>query len=157
VQVGTNIDLYVDQKTTQTSGKPKGHAAEIIRRKEALKAMRIQLHQEEEPQVRPHEQVPFRPVIEIEEEHDIGSADERLLFEHEVNDLRLAAQIESKLRAVYPCEVVELHDGVVTVDVEAPLLQECRLVEEFSRVAKRISSIKEVRVHILPESIYGLG
>ncbi len=119
--------------------------------------MRTELHQEEEPQVQPCEQMPFQPEIQTEEERDVSTADERLLTEDEVNDLRLAAQVESKLRAIYPCEVVELHDGVVTVDVEAPLLQESRLVEEFTRAVKGISGIREVRVHILPDSIYGLG
>ncbi len=119
--------------------------------------MRIQPHQEEQPQVRPHEQTPFQAEVQTELMNEISTPDERLLTENEVNDLRLAALVETKLREVYPCEVVGLHDGVVTVDVEAPLLQEQRLVEEFTRVAKGISGIKEVRVHILPNSMYGLG
>ena len=73
------------------------------------------------------------------------------------DELTWAAQVESTLRAIYPCEVVKVEDGVFTVDVEAPLLQEARLVEGYNQAAKEIAGVKAVRVHILSSSIWGLG
>jgi hypothetical protein len=73
------------------------------------------------------------------------------------NELRLAARVETELRAVYPCEVVQVDDGVIIVDVEAPLLWEHRLVEDYNGVAEKIPGVKGVRVHILPSSMYGQG
>ncbi|MDQ7783281.1 MAG: hypothetical protein RDU20_10405, partial [Desulfomonilaceae bacterium] len=76
--------------------------------------MRTRTNQDEEIQVRTHEQVPVQPEIPTQAEREAGADDERLLTEREVNDLRLAAQVESKLREIYPCEVVGLQDGIVT-------------------------------------------
>jgi hypothetical protein len=73
------------------------------------------------------------------------------------DQLTWAAQVETALRGIYPCEVVKVEDGVITVDVEAPLLQEARLVEVYNRTARQIEGVKAVRVHILPSSTWGLG
>ena len=69
----------------------------------------------------------------------------------------LAATVETKLNEIYPCRVAKAEDGVFTVDVEAPLIQEGRLVEEYNRAAKEIAGVEGVRVHILPSSIWGWG
>ena len=74
-----------------------------------------------------------------------------------VNELRWAARVETELRAVFPCEVVQFDDGVFTVDVEAPLFWEDRLVEEYNAVAREIPGVKGIRVHILASSMYGQG
>jgi hypothetical protein len=74
-----------------------------------------------------------------------------------LNDLILAAQVEAKLTAVYPCVSVNAENGIVTADVEAPLLWESRLVEEFKKATASVPGVKDIRVHILPETIYGLG
>ena len=73
------------------------------------------------------------------------------------DELKLAAQVESTLRAIYPCEVVKVEDGIFTVDVEAPLLWEDRLVEEYNAAAKQITGVKAVRVHLASSEIWGLG
>lgn len=113
--------------------------------------------EEEEVKVTPPVPVMIPPEIKEAEIPDTGELTDKLLSGKEVNDLVVAAQVETRLRSVYPCEVVAFHDGVVTVDVEAPLLQEARLVEEFNREAGTIAGVKRVQVHIVPESIYGLG
>jgi hypothetical protein len=82
---------------------------------------------------------------------------DKMLSGDEVNDLVVAAQVETRLRSVYPCEVVAFDNGVVTVDVEAPLVYEARLVEEFNKEAETIAGVTKVLVHIVPESIFGLG
>jgi len=74
-----------------------------------------------------------------------------------LNDLILAAQVAVKLAAVYPCVSVTAEDGIVTADVEAPLLWENRLVEEFTKAANSVPGVKDIRVHILPDTICGLG
>jgi hypothetical protein len=69
----------------------------------------------------------------------------------------LAAMVEAKLSEIYPCRVAKVEEGLFTVDVEAALLQEARLVEEYNLAAREISGVRGVRVHILPSSIWGLG
>ncbi|MEJ2717606.1 MAG: hypothetical protein P8182_10770 [Deltaproteobacteria bacterium] len=69
----------------------------------------------------------------------------------------LAVTVETRLNEIYPCRVAKAEDGLFTVDVEAPLIQEGRLVEEYNRVAKEMAGVKGVRVHILPSSIWGWG
>ncbi|MEJ2717003.1 MAG: hypothetical protein P8182_07665, partial [Deltaproteobacteria bacterium] len=78
-------------------------------------------------------------------------------FQNALNDLILAAQVEAELTAVYPCVSVTADNGIVTADVEAPLLWEKQLVEKFKKAAASVPGVKDVRVHILPETIYGLG
>jgi hypothetical protein len=89
--------------------------------------------------------------------HDLVQDLEKVTGTGAPDQLAWAAQVETVLRAIYPCEVVKIDDGVVTVDVEAPLLQEARLVELYNSAAKDIEGVKEVRVHILPSSVWGLG
>ncbi|MFC1834232.1 hypothetical protein ACFL2Q_05800, partial [Thermodesulfobacteriota bacterium] len=67
------------------------------------------------------------------------------------------ARLESALRAVFPCEVVKAKKGVFTVDVEAPLLWESRLAEDFNRVGKELPGVTRVLVHIVASSMHGLG
>jgi hypothetical protein len=82
---------------------------------------------------------------------------EKMANDKPADELALAAQVETKLRAIYPCEVVRVEEGVFIVDVEAPLLHEDRLVEEYNAAAKEIPGVKGVRVHLLPSNIWGLG
>jgi hypothetical protein len=103
-----------------------------------------------------YDEVDEEPVSGAEHEPGAPSSAPSELSEIE-NELRLAARVETELRPVYPCEVVKADDGVFTVDVEAPLLWEERLVEEYDAVAKEIPGVKGVRVHILPSSIHGQG
>ena len=74
-----------------------------------------------------------------------------------IKDLILAARVEAKLVAVYPCVSVICENGIVTADVDAPLLWEDLLVEEFRKVGRSVSGVKDVRVHILPEGMHGLS
>ena len=119
--------------------------------------MQTQDYREEQLAIRAHEHTPEVGEAGRETPEERRPDTDGLLSAQEVNELVWAAQVETELRAVYPCEVVMLHDGIVTVDVEAPLLQEARLVEEFNIAARKIYGVKEVRVHILPSNIYGLG
>ncbi len=89
--------------------------------------------------------------------HDITLDLQKLTSDEATDELRLAALVETTLRAIYPCEVVKVEDGIFTVDVEAPLLQEARLVEEYNRAIESISGVKGVRVHLLSSNIWGLG
>lgn len=68
-----------------------------------------------------------------------------------------ATRVGTELGSIYPCGLVKIEDGVHTVDVDAPLLWESRLVEEYNERAKWIAGVTCVRVHIRPSSIYGLG
>jgi hypothetical protein len=74
-----------------------------------------------------------------------------------IKDLILAARVEAKLVKIYPCVSVTCEDGIITADVEAPLLWEDRLIEEFRKAGKSVSGVKDVRVHILPDGMRGLG
>ncbi len=119
--------------------------------------MKLRDYREEEVKV-----APPAPALILDETNELeapeaGGSAEKLISKHEVNDLVVAAEVETRLRKVYPCEVVAFEDGVVTVDVEAPLLHEDRLVEEFNREARTIAGVTRVLVHIVPDTIYGLG
>jgi hypothetical protein len=82
---------------------------------------------------------------------------QKLSADGATDELRLAALVETTLRAIYPCEVVKVDGGIFTVDVEAPLLQEARLLEEYNKAVEKISGVKAVRVHLLSSNIWGLG
>ncbi len=77
--------------------------------------------------------------------------------EETVDELRLAAHVETKLRSIYPCEVVKVENNVFTVDVEAPLLWEATLAEKYNSAVKNMPAVKGIRVHILPSGLHGLG
>ncbi len=95
--------------------------------------------------------------IETQELKDMNQSPD-LLPTTEANELILAAQIESRLRRdVYPCDVIGYQDGYFTVDVEAPLLWEGNLIEKYNGAVEGMAGVKGIRVHIRPESIYGLG
>jgi len=89
--------------------------------------------------------------------HDIAMDLRKLTADQATDELRLAALVETTLRAIYPCEVVKVEDGIFTVDVEAPLLQEARLVEEYNAAVEKIPEVKAVRVHLLSSNIWGLA
>ncbi|MDQ7781420.1 MAG: hypothetical protein RDU20_00980 [Desulfomonilaceae bacterium] len=89
--------------------------------------------------------------------HDITMDLQKLTTDKATDELKLAALVETTLRAIYPCEVVRVEDGIFTVDVEAPLLQEARLVEEYNRAVGKMPGVKAVRVHLAPSNIWGLG
>ena len=73
------------------------------------------------------------------------------------DELRLVASVETRLRAIYPCEVTRVRDGIFTVGTEAPLLWEARLVKEYNDAVKTMHGVKGISVHIAPSSLYGLG
>jgi hypothetical protein len=116
--------------------------------------MENQEYREEEMQVREFCDISDLPEIAEEEPTDIHRDTE--VPEH-INQLVLARRVETELRKVYPCEVVKIEEGVVTVDVEAPLLWEARLTNKFNRIARNIVGVKAIRVHIVPGSIHGMG
>ena len=96
--------------------------------------------------------------VEPRETKDVENISPDMLPEGDVNQLVLASQVEAKLRRdVYPCDVVKYEDGFFTVDVEAPLLWEGNLVEKYNRAVEGMAGVNGIRVHIRPESIYGLG
>ena len=103
-----------------------------------------------------YDKVDEEPVSDAEHEPGAPSSAPSELSEIE-NELRLAARVETELRPVYPCEVVKADDGVFTVDVEAPLLWEAQLVENYNAVGRRIPGLNGIRVHILASGIHGLG
>jgi hypothetical protein len=116
--------------------------------------MEIQEYREEEAQRRDLCDVTDLPEIEEEESTDFHRDIEVPEY---INELVLARRVESELRKVYPCEVTKIEDGVVTVDVEAPLLWEARLSDEFNSLAKNIVGVKAIRVHVVPDGIHGMG
>ena len=96
--------------------------------------------------------------IDPREFKDVDHPSPDLLPDRDANELILAARVEARLRKeVYPCDVVSFQDGFFTVDVEAPLLWEGTLVEKYNRAVEVMDGVKGIRVHIRPESMYGLG
>ena len=74
-----------------------------------------------------------------------------------MNDLVLASQLRAELVAVQPCVLVKAYRGIVTVEAAVPLIQEGLMAEKCREVASKFPEVKEVRLHIVPENIHGLG
>lgn len=83
------------------------------------------------------------------ERHSRNARAGRMVLPAGHDELRLAAKVETELRAIYPCEVVKCENGVFVVDVDAPLLWESRLCKEYNRAVRQIPGVKGIKVHIV--------
>ena len=58
--------------------------------------------------------------------------------------------ISARVKTILPSENVVVKGGVVSVSVEAPLIQEDLIAEEIKTKLENVEGIKEIRVHVLP-------
>lgn len=65
-------------------------------------------------------------------------------------DRRLAARVVVELVDTFPDARATAKDGIVTVDIHAPIVQEPTIVTEVVKLASPIEGVTEVRVHIIP-------
>ncbi len=73
----------------------------------------------------------------------------------EVDDMTLAARVKAQLVNVMPSAEVKARDGVVYVNVSAPLEQEKDLAQEIAEVAKKEAGVREVKVNVTPLTLWG--
>jgi cytidylate kinase len=66
-----------------------------------------------------------------------------------LDDRLLAAQVKVRLVSEIPGVLVTADDGVVSVEIEAPLLQESRIVDEVNGALSSMSGIKDLTVHVI--------
>jgi hypothetical protein len=66
--------------------------------------------------------------------------------QRKLQDLLLAARVQ----AAFPNEKVLAKDGVVIVNVEAPLIFEKRVADEITQKIDKIQGVKEIRVNVMP-------
>jgi cytidylate kinase len=67
-----------------------------------------------------------------------------------LNDLALAAEVKAALVDQFPGSEAFAEDGVVSVKVDVPPIQEKQASERVRKLAEKVEGVKEVRVHILP-------
>ncbi|MEJ2724699.1 MAG: cytidylate kinase-like family protein [Deltaproteobacteria bacterium] len=67
-----------------------------------------------------------------------------------LNDLALAAEVKAALVDQFPGSEAFADDGVVSVKVDVPPIQEKQASERVRKLAEKVEGVKEVRVHILP-------
>ncbi len=68
----------------------------------------------------------------------------------QLDDMVLAAQAKVKLVNRFPDAVVSSDDGILMVEMEAPLVQENLIVDEVHRLVDGMEGVKEVRTHVIP-------
>lgn len=67
-----------------------------------------------------------------------------------VNDLALAAEVKAALVDQFPGSETSAEDGVVSVRVDVPPIQEKQASEKVKKLAEKVEGVKEARVHIVP-------
>ena len=67
-----------------------------------------------------------------------------------LRNLLLAARVRSAVICEWPGVRISAADGVVFVDVEAPLAQESKIREQIIGVASTVTGVDEVRVNVRP-------
>jgi len=68
-----------------------------------------------------------------------------------VNDLALAAEVKAVLVNVFPNSETSAKDGVVLVNIEAPIIQEEQIVNKIkSIIHEKVTGLTDVRVHVIP-------
>lgn len=68
----------------------------------------------------------------------------------EAEEMLLAAQARVALVTAFPAASVSSHDGVVFVDLEAPVTHEPAIIEEIKQLLAKVPGVNEVRVHVIP-------
>lgn len=71
-----------------------------------------------------------------------------------IDDLFLAAHVEAHIVEKVPSIKVTAKDGIVIVNVEAPLRAEDAISAEIHEIADNVQGVKEVRVHLIPSLYY---
>lgn len=67
-----------------------------------------------------------------------------------LRNLLLAARVRSAVICEWPGARLSASDGVVFVDVEAPLAQESKIRHQIAAVASTVTGVSEVRVNVRP-------
>jgi cytidylate kinase len=67
-----------------------------------------------------------------------------------INDLALAAEVKAALVDQFPGAATSAEDGVVTVKVDVPHIQEKQASEKVRELVEKVEGVKGVRVHIVP-------
>jgi len=71
-----------------------------------------------------------------------------------LNDLSLSANVKAALIDAYPTAEASADDGIVLVKVEAPLIHEEQITQKIENLAEKVKGVKEVRVHVIPFTLY---
>ncbi len=71
-----------------------------------------------------------------------------------LDDLALAAKVRATLVEDFPNIKVTAHGGLVLVHVRASGTQEARITNQIEELARKIPAVRQVRVHLVPTSLY---
>jgi hypothetical protein len=67
-----------------------------------------------------------------------------------LQNLLLAARVRSAVICEWPGVRTSAADGVVFIDVEAPLAQESKVREQITGVVSTVTGVNEVRINVRP-------
>jgi cytidylate kinase len=75
--------------------------------------------------------------------------------QRKIEDLALAAEVKAALVSEFPNSEASAKEGVVMVTVEGPVIQEKPLNERITGIVEKVPGVKEVRVHLIPFTLFG--
>ncbi|MBU2498960.1 MAG: cytidylate kinase-like family protein [Proteobacteria bacterium] len=71
-----------------------------------------------------------------------------------LDDLFLAAHVQAHIVEKLPSVKVSAKDGIVVVNIEAPLRAEDKISEQIHKIADNIAGVKEIRLHLISSLYY---
>jgi len=74
-----------------------------------------------------------------------------------IEDLALAAEAKAALVDEFPNSETFSKEGVVSVRIDAPPIQEKQVVEKVKKILEKMDGVQEVRVHVIPFPLVGGG
>ena len=70
-----------------------------------------------------------------------------------IQNVALAAETKAALVDEFPASEVSAKEGIVSVRVDAPLIQDEQITERIQSIVKKLDGVQEVKVHVIPLAI----
>ena len=71
-----------------------------------------------------------------------------------IDDLALATEVKAVLVNKFPTCETSAKEGMVFVKIEAPIIQEEQITGKIKSIAEKVAGVKEVRVHVIPFTLF---
>ena len=72
-----------------------------------------------------------------------------------LDDLVLASQVKGEIVKQWPNVEVTADSGCVVIHIEAPVLKEAALRDQIAPLVRKVSGVKDVRMHVRPSTFLG--
>jgi cytidylate kinase len=73
--------------------------------------------------------------------------------QNKICDLALSAEAKTAVVDEFPNAETSAKEGIVLVEVEAPVIQEDMITEKIMKACQKVVDAKEIRVHVIPFSL----